>query len=615
MRSPRITRERPTRLAATRQSPEVRLERTLLPLVGLACLLTPLALVALVCWWLVVAAEMPGTSHLRRLALGAFTVYAGNAAAFTLFAVLQQPCPPRLLLAGLLTTGLVWRLRSNRSPTVPLSCGADRWALGFGALAFSILWWPFVGASLGTTMTLISQTTDAANHAQLLVAINQEQGYLHVRHPVGIAQGSQDYPTAWHGNLWILSNLLLGAHPSIGAQVRLVALAGVTSYALLAGIAAAAVLALRSRSSPFRALPALGGLAGLASATLLGFGIFFVQMAAYTQTVAIGAIIVLALLAPDAATSPGRVLVVGVACAITVMQSWYLLAPVVGVAVVLLVVRARPSRPRLLLLGLVAAPPCLYPLLVGPSVAQVYEVGPTLLPTQLGVLSLLAATGAGCTLALRRSGGLSVAQALVAATAACFVTMAGLLALDAGQSPSRVAYYGSKVLLTTLLLGSVLASGLLLGALSRPARASKLPATVAAAGLALGSISTAWVAFPPRTLGYDAQVDASTLDAIFRDHPTGTAAGTESWVADGCARRSDLIATKWLVDMSLGWSTQLRADLDAYAVGQEGEVSMLLRRLEDPALDRMELYVHRECDREALARLSREPKVRVIRVP
>jgi hypothetical protein len=588
--------------------------RAALPMLGLVAVLTPFAALALVCWWLVVCAEMPGRTKVRRALFGTVCVYAMTAVVLTSLAVLHGPGNPRLMVAALLLTALVWRVRSPARERVPLTNASDRWGASLGIVTFVTLYLPFVGASTGRTMALLSQTTDGATHVQLVMAIIRHHGYVHLSHPAGLSPGADGYPSAWHGNLWVMSDLLLGRHPSAPAIARVVGLAAVMSYAVLCAVLVALALDLSPHGNELSARAALGGVVCLGLSTTIGFGVFFLQLASYTQIFAMLALLALVLAADEAAADGRRLLLVGVACSIALMQSWYLLAPLLLVALLLLVSRVHVARRLLLVSAVTSLPFVLYPALTGPSSTQVDLSGPLVLPTIAGVLGLLVATGVGCVAMLRRRtghGGL----VLVGVTVASLMTMVFLIAKQGFVEGSGVTYYGAKVLLTTLLLGTVLAAGAVASGLSSRDRTLRAAAAVAGIGVVLGTVSTAWAAIPPSVGLYEGHLDAATLDAIYRQHPQGATPGIETWVMDGCDRVGDLVATKWLYDTSLAWTDDLRYDLTAYADAQRGDVHMVLHRLENPRLHSLEVYLHRECDPTALHQLEGNLKVRVIRVP
>ena len=580
---------------------------------GLLALATPLAIVGLVCCWLLVSAEMPGRTWVRRALFGLVSTYAVIAGALTVLAVVHRPCHPRVLVAVLLVAAVAWRSKSPRREAAILADVSDRWSLGFGALTFGVLFAPFVGASTGQTMALLSQTTDGATHVHLVAAVARSHGYVQLLHPRGLSPQADQYPTGWHGNVWVVSDLLLGNRPSTAALVRLVGFLAVAGYGLMVTLAARIALRLASPHGDVSARSSLVGLACLGLSTLGGFGIFLMQLGSYTQVFAICSLLSLVLLA-DAVDAPGRVFVVLGASTIAVSQSWYLLLPLLAGGALVLLAQHRPPPRWWLPAAAAVGPLTLYPVLTGPSGTHVDEAGATLLPTIIGVLGLLVATGAGATAVTTRRIS-APGRVLVAMTALSLLTGAGL-AMRQGFIPGTgVSYYGAKVLLVTFLLGAILAAATTAAWIESGARDLRVLAGLGLVGVALGTYSTAWDAMPPRTARYEGHLDPVTLDAVFADHPRDRPAGTEVWIVDGCDRVGDLVATKWLYDVSLSWNDELKDDLNDYADEHRGSTGTLLRRLADPHLRVMELYLHRECDPVALTTLSRNPKVRVIRVP
>lgn len=583
-------------------------------LAGLVLLLTPFAVISLLCWWWLVATEMPGRTWVRRGLFAVVAVFAVTAGALTGLAVLRQPCDPRVLLGLLLAVAVPVSFRlPHRTPTRVAST-ADRWAVGFGALTFAVLYAPFVGASTGRTMALMSQTTDGGTHVQLVTAVLRYSGYVHLIHPPGLSPDVDHYPSAWHGSVWVLSDLLLGRDPSVGALVRLVAVCAVAGYALLCATAAAVALEVGGRGLRLRRPAILMGLTSLALSTLLGFGIFLVQLASYTHIMALVALLCLVLLAEEASSEPVRSTLLVGAAGVALMQSWYLAAPLIGAVALVLIFQARPPRRLWLPVLLVSAPLGAYPVLTGPTSTQVDMPGSTLLPTLLGVLGLLGTTALGCLFVLRgrpTPAGLALVSAAVAALlSTCF-----LIAKQGFVAGSGVSYYGAKLLLTVLFLGCILGAALVGAAAHAVDTPRRVHAVLAAGGVALGTWSTAWVALPPQVGNYDKHLFPRTLDALVAPRPEREPGPRQAWVLDGCDRVGDRVATKWLYDTSLTWTDTISRDLLDYALANKGDVSMITHRLADPAVRSVEVYVHQVCDHRALAQLATHPKVRVIRVP
>jgi hypothetical protein len=591
------------------------LRRAGLPVIGLASLLTPFPALALVCLWVLLAAEMPGRTRVRSAIAAVVATFALNAAALTLLAVLQVPCRPRLLLAVLLLLGLLHRTLSPRLPARPLADATDLWALGFGLATFAVLAFPLLGASTGRTISLLSQTTDGGTHVAIVRAIARHLGYIQFDQPAGASPGAEHYPSAWHGNVWIASDLLLGSHPSSGSFIRLVAVAAFAGYALLSTVAANIALNLAPVAIRGRWVAALSTLSVLALGTLVGFGLFFVQLSSYTQIWGLIAVLVL-IDATSADLPPKRSVALVAGCCLAVMQSWYLLAPLIGAAAVVAIEQARPPRKLLLTATLLTGLLSLFPVLTGPHGTQVDVPGPTLLPTIGGVLGLLIATGAGIGIIVTTRQHKASARALVAATVASLLTMVALVAKQGFVAGAGVTYYGAKILLSTFLLGAIAAAAAAPLALSRGAQTlRKGMGFVCCLGVACGAVSTAGWTVPPRTTMPSGYLAPATLDAIYARHPHELPRNTEIWIGDGCDRVTDMIASKWPYDTGLGWKPEIQAALNAYAISKPHDVSMIETLLRDPDVKILELYVHHECDPQAVAALLRDPKVVLLRVP
>src|SRR5262249_18289260 len=155
-----------------------------------------------------------------------------------------------------------------------------------------------------------------------------------------------------------------------------------------------------------------------------------------------------------------------------VCQSWYLLAPVLGLMVLASMATTRPAARTWVPLAALSAPFCAYPFATGPSGLHVDEGGPTLLPTIGGVVALLLVIGLSVARTLR--GGTPATRLLVTGTAAALLSTA-LLVVQQGYVPgSGVSYYGAKLLLSTFLLGAVLSSAVA----ARAGRALQAPIVV-----------------------------------------------------------------------------------------------------------------------------------------
>jgi hypothetical protein len=588
--------------------------RRLLPLsvfaVGTASLATPFGVLGMLCLWVLVARVMPGNTWIRRLLLALVVIHGSVVVVLTACAVLDRPCHPRWTVAALLFIACACGLRDSTPGPCPGVSREDVLAVGFGTMTFGALATPLLMASPGKVMALMSQTTDGATHVQLVTAIYRAHGFVQLAPPAGLSPGASQYPTGWHGNVWLLSEFLLGSEPSATALVRLVAVVAIATYALLCVIAAAFLFDVAAAGRPVGFVPAAFGLLALALTAVVGFGIFFVQLASYTQVMAI-ALILAVLLIGTTQGSPVAVTAVGSAGLIGVAHSWYLLVPLVVAAVaVVLLARQDVSWRPLATLGVMTVPFCLYPILTGPSPRQVDLGGPIQLPTLPGLLALLAATALACAFLLRKHRSES-GRAGVTITVLSLLGLVVLILKQGYVAGSAISYYGAKLLLTVLLLGCLLAAAQVVVIASR---GECWRALVPIALLAGGVWSTASYTLPPRTAHYEGHVQPEALTAMFARYPRGLPSGTQVWALDGCDRVGDGVTTKWLYDTSLGWTQGLADDVAAYMLGPPGDVTAVQRQLERADVRQVELFVMRECSRGAVAALLKDAKVTVHRV-
>jgi hypothetical protein len=583
--------------------------RLALALLGLLVLPTPLAVLALLCLLVLVAAEMPGRTWVRRGALAVLVVVAADAAALTALAVLHIGCRPRWLVAAELVLLLVWqRWRPGRTP-VPTASSADLLSLAVGALTFAVLAAPLLTASVGRTMALMSRTTDGATHVQLLTAISRYHGYLHLRHPQGISAGVDHYPTGWHGTLWVLSDLLWGASPSSGQLVRLVAFAAVATYAAFGAASAWLAVSVAGQSrSWLRAVAAVAVL----PVVLLGFGVFQLQLGSYSQTAALTVLLVLVAARRWDEPSARELVVLG-SGAVVVLQGWYLYAPLVLVCLLPTVVRLR-RRPVLLACSLLLVTPLgLYPLVTGPSAGHLDQPGPVLLPSNARIAALLVAFGAAAWWGLRQGRAQPARALTVAALAALSFTLV-LVGVEDRNGSGSIPYYAAKLLLTSLVLTAVLACGLLVPMLAAGKRAA-VTLLLVAGGLAIGAVSTSGDAWPPSMNPHTRFLDSHVLQAMYDDQRATRANGRQALVMQGCDRVWDRVATKWAPDTSLTWSPELAEVLVAYSLAAPGDVSMLRTYLTSPGVTGLDVYVRHPCDTDAVTELAKIPGVKVHRVP
>lgn len=590
--------------------------RVALPaLVGLLGLVLSIGVAAvLVMWWLTTLA-MPGRTRVRQAAYAVVALFALNAASLSVLAVLDVRASPGLLVTATLIGLTALHLLRPPGRDKPWLDRQDAWSLGLGGLTLGVLGAPFLGATPGEAMALLSQTTDGGTHVQLVRAIARHGGYISFDHVTGTAEGMSTYPSGWAGNVWLLGHWLKGSPLTGVGTVRLVGAVVITSYALLVFLAAQVALvlssALSASSSAVRdALTTL--LVGLS--TTLGFGLYLMNLSSFTQIAALVALLG-AVLVLGEGDHGDRVLVLLGSASVAASQSWYLLAPPVLVLVLLAVWQAPRRSARLVALGLAIGPLVAFPVLAGPGAKQAAASGARLLPTLVGVLGLLTA-GAVAATRFTRAGSTEypIRRAWLVAFVVTLLLVCGLVLVQPADvvGPS---YYAAKALLALLLLAGIGAAAAVTGA-----AASGWPQRALAAVVVVGLLSSTWstrhFALPPRAAHTEGYVDPRELDALVERHPEGLPLSTDAWVVDGCHRVGDMVASKWMYDLSLTWTRQRQRALAEYdrAAGS-GSIRMLAARSQDPDVRAVEVVVRRDCQPDRIAELARAPKVTVIRVP
>jgi hypothetical protein len=475
-------------------------------------------------------------------------------------------------------------------------------------VVFVVLYAPFVGASPGKVMALLSRTTDGATHVELVRALTRHHGFVQLLHPRGLSAGVDHYPSGWHGNIWFVSSLLsAGGDP--GRQVHLVAIAAVATYAALAAACTWLVVAIARAGALW-----LVGLVGpllLLGAVALGFGTTLLQLAGYSQLAALAALVTLAGVTRREPT--WRHLLVAGSAAVVVMHSWYLYAPLALVVLVPTAWQLR-RRPRVLAAALLLVVPfCLYPVVTGPAASHVDQPGPVLLPAPARVVCLVVAFVTAAAWAVRHRRG-APATALAALSVAAFALAAALALREGRLGLSDLPYYAAKLLLTALLLGTVLTCAALVPMSRLRTRSSAAAAVLTAAGLALGAVSTSSDAWPPSINPHTSYVSPQVLQALYDEVRSGRTSGRPVIVLEGCDRVWDRVASKWGADLSLTWTPQLAQALVAYSAAAPGDVSMLKDYLSQPGVHGLDVLVRRPCDQAALTQLAAESNVRVVRV-
>lgn len=580
---------------------------------ALLALIAGLGFVSLMLTCYLVSLLMPGGTHLRRALYGAVALFATNACVLTLLSVLDQGCSPALLTAGYVLVAAGLLVGTGLPAPCRLYDRHDAWALGLACITASILAIPLVGSSPGEVMTLLSQTTDGGTHVQMVLGTARHGGYFTLDPVAGMREGIEAYPGGWAGNVWLLGQVGAGRELTPVGTVRLVAAVAVASYGLLVLLATRLALALADslRDALSRGQELLVT-ALVALSTSVGFGLFFLNLNSFTQIVAIAGVLVAVLLLWEGG-GPIRTHLMLAATAVVVAQTWYLLAPILAAAV-LVGVNSVPA-PRRFFLGLwvAIAPIAAFPVLTGPGGHQVSYRGSQLLPTLPGVLGLLLA-GAVAVLTLVGRGRSEATVRLAWAS-----TFVAALLLECALLPFRppdvpgTSYYAGKVLLVLFLLAGIAAAGAVVG--ETMLRWGRLPAIAIVLGLAAAAWSTSDMAIPPGLGHTQGHVKAAEIDALEKRHPDGLPHATDAWILDGCSRVGDLVASKWMYDLSLTWTAARSSALEEYVYDSTKGVTMLAERASDPSVRTIEVVVERDCQPENIARLARLPKVTVIHVP
>lgn len=561
-------------------------------------------------WWLA-ACLMPGATLVRRACYGAISLYAATASVLTVLALVDVRCSPTVLASSYLAMLVLLEL----GPCPPRRTGLldrhDAWALGLAFVTTALIAFPLIGASPGEVMLLLSQTTDGGTHVQMVLGTAHREGYLSFQPVPGMREGMETYPGGWAGNTWIVGDLLRGGRLSAAGTVQFVAATVAATYGFLTFLAGRLSLALAHSlrtQLDARDEGLVTALVGLS--TTAGLALFFLNLNSFTQVVAIGALLLAVLLLWEESDAP-RTYGVLAACAVALAQSWYLIAPILGAVVVVALARVPARRGPLVILGITVAALASFPVLTGPGGHQVTARGAQLLPTLVGLLGLLLAGG----IALVRLASKRGTQSTLRLTwAACFVTA---LLLECVLLPFRpddvpgTSYYAGKVLLVLLLLAAVAAAGSVVGRTSARTRGS----LAIVLGLLAGTWSTHDRALPPALGHVPPSRHAQELDALLARHPDGLPRDVDAWVLDGCSRVGDLIASKWMYDLSLTWTNDRATAIEDYVYDGEKSVDMLARRANEPGVRAVEVVVGRNCHPEKVAELARNPKVTVIRVP
>lgn len=566
------------------------------------------------------AAYMPGPTVIRRLAMTIPCLFGLNAIVLTVFVLAGIPVNARLLAAVYLVLGGLFAAPnvSAKPERDGADNGTDWWALGTALTIFAIFYRPFATASLGERLALLSYSTDAGNHLKSVRVALAESGY----------QSLSDYPPAWAGNLALAIDLLIGKDAPATSFIHAAAVLIILLYALLVYFAVALVLT-SVQTFTGRLHPAAAGLAVVAVGTSATFGSTSVLLmsASYAQIVATTVLLAMGCLQVAQYHGGWRVPTTVGLLSMALMQTWYLLAPVL--AALLLAYLATLGRrvlvPLLLAspLGVVAA----YPILKGPGVTHLSAGGGTYFTAPSVTYVLFFLTLAGVAVLVRQKatcGGRPLALLVLVVTSLILTAAVVVVQILAGQG---FGYYAIKLLLVVFLFGTLaVATAVAVAAdraiTSRRAQAhasTPLLACLCIVGLLLGgvlaaAIGTLKISFPFASGSTPPDLDGRVLDAIFAAHPTGLDSATDAWVVDGCSRGRDHIANKWIHDIFLTWNASRQATDSLYFTTKGDNIDMLSSRAADSTLKRMEIYVRRDCQPIAVDRLAENRKVTVIRV-
>lgn len=605
--------------------PRQRRIRLKLSTMGLLALLSGLDVLAILVVVALVAEQVPVATAVRRWAIALLTLFGMNAAVLTLLAVAGLSWYPRLLVAAYLVVAGLVPERNSQSPLLnKFASASDGWALATAATAFIVLYRPFAGASTGRALAMMSYGPDSAAHLYLVQDIRQYGGYINLRAPVDGWSGMAEYPSAWAGNVALVVELLLNDERAIAPVISAITPLIIAGYALLVYFAGALVLDVVFLATGRISLPVGIFASGcVALAMLAGASIFLLQIGFYTQLVATASILAIVLVIAE--QDGVRQLAVVCLLTITVMQTWYLLAPVL-VAVLLVYGSRRRLRKRWTLGA--AMPTALlssYPILNGPSGSQINAVGGSPLPTIAGIVCLLLISLLGLVYLLpMQQAGRQLRLTLMAALVAALLLDVSILVFQV--LTAGIAYYAIKILYSVFLLGVI--AGIAAGAIAlhgltvartpsvrRPRVAQFLSVAIVIVGLSVASYTTRVLSWP-YLLGkapgsFD---DGKSLDALFDRHPAGLPTGTDAWMLDGCSRVTDFIGAAWGFGLSLSWNASLSDSYVAFAEGYNDPTSidMLVARVRSAVPVQTEVYVHHDCQPAARKALSELPGVTVI---
>jgi hypothetical protein len=209
---------------------------------------------------------------------------------------------------------------------------------------------------------------------------------------------------------------------------------------------------------------------------------------------------------------------------------------------------------------------------------------------------------------------------LLPALAAGLLTSTIAIGLYQAVTDGAAGYYAVKALYSTFVLAGctvALAVGLI-AADTRLAN-NRVQRLAAGATASLLMFALPGAALSERLIrifvaGLPVAADQSRLlEASVRDHPYGTSERDDVWIVDGCSPLRDFVLSKWIYDLSLGW-TNRREDLlrQVRKIRNGHPFAAIAESAADPSVDSLTVYVQRPCQLDDLRRLEDTPKVTVV---
>lgn len=616
-RAPRTPRWRP---------PAVQRLPLTIGLAGIAAQLLGIAPVGLVCLVAVTACLIPAATTVTAAVLALPVLAGATCVLLTVTAVAGVGLfGTEVVLALLVIVTLLAAFSRRRSDRV-LDLD-DVLATLSATVTFAWFFAPFVGASPGRRLALLSFTTDAANHLQLVRAVMEHGSFTTLRHGLDdeLFGGMQDYPPGFSGALGSLLQSLQGSRPTLAALSQAAAVAVVALYALLAWLGTRLALALHRKVAP------LAGRTSAVTVAVVSTGFFAVgydpqllRDAAFAQILATAAVLAGALVLAAGRSELAGVLSLGL-LGVTLMDAWYLLAPVLAVVVLAYVLRTRKGRGPAVAVLAAMVPFWAFPVLTGPGRKHLNVPGFLFFPTAPGVLAVAATVAASVVYLVLRPGarnGRRLPLALVAATLGCTVFIGAYQTVTEGT----VGYYAVKLLYTTFVVAgcvTAMVAGLVWGSSSSRGEAAsprvrRAPRVVGVVLLAVlvptAAMSDNWLR--KFVTGLPVTEDQpAILDRLVKAHPHGVGPDEDVWVVDGCAKLRDFVLSKWAYDLSLGWSKRREVLAQDLRDPKRASFAVLAQAATSTPNVAMTVYVHKPCRLDALATLEQQPNVTVVRVP